>query len=51
MREIPVIPENAPFQLEQRIWLNGFLAALSSSPDSKLTRNLFPRMAALTSKI
>src|SRR5437773_11383219 len=26
MTEIPVIPENAPFLPEQRLWLNGFLA-------------------------
>jgi len=26
MVELPVIPENAPFSLEQRVWLNGFLA-------------------------
>src|SRR3954463_4882918 len=26
MIEIPVIPENAPFQPHERIWLNGFLA-------------------------
>jgi sulfite reductase (NADPH) flavoprotein alpha-component len=24
--EVPAIPENAPFSLEQRVWLNGFLA-------------------------
>ena len=26
MVELPVIPENAPFSLDQRVWLNGFLA-------------------------
>jgi len=26
MTEIPVIPDNAPFSTEQRLWLNGFLA-------------------------
>ena len=26
MIEVPVIPETAPFGLEQRLWLNGFLA-------------------------
>jgi sulfite reductase (NADPH) flavoprotein alpha-component len=30
MTEIPVIPENAPFQPEQRLWLNGFLAGYFS---------------------
>src|SRR3569623_96987 len=27
---IPVIPESAPFNLEQRAWLNGFIAGLYS---------------------
>jgi sulfite reductase (NADPH) flavoprotein alpha-component len=26
MIEFPIIPENAPFSLEQRLWLNGFMA-------------------------
>ncbi len=30
MTELPVIPENAPFNLEQRLWLNGFLAGYFS---------------------
>jgi sulfite reductase (NADPH) flavoprotein alpha-component len=30
MQEIPVIPENAPFNSEQRLWLNGFLAGYFS---------------------
>src|SRR5216110_1619663 len=30
MPGIPHIPENAPFTLEQRAWLNGFLAGLFS---------------------
>jgi len=37
MTEIPVIPENSPFQPEQRVWLNGFLAgyfARLALPDS-----------------
>jgi sulfite reductase (NADPH) flavoprotein alpha-component len=37
MVELPVIPENAPFSLEQRVWLNGFLAgyfARTAVPDS-----------------
>jgi sulfite reductase (NADPH) flavoprotein alpha-component len=34
MNNIPFIPENAPFSLEQRAWLNGFLAGLfSQSPN------------------
>ncbi len=28
---VPLIPENAPFNAEQRAWLNGFLAGLFSS--------------------
>lgn len=30
MNSIPVIPESAPFTLEQRAWLNGYLAGLFS---------------------
>lgn len=30
MNTIPVIPESAPFTLEQRAWLNGYLAGLFS---------------------
>lgn len=26
MNQLPIIPENAPFNVEQRLWLNGFLA-------------------------
>src|SRR5436190_1056237 len=28
MQIVPVIPDNAPFTLEQRAWLNGYLAGL-----------------------
>lgn len=28
---VPMLPESAPFSLEQRSWLNGFLAGLSST--------------------
>jgi sulfite reductase (NADPH) flavoprotein alpha-component len=31
MSPVPFIPETAPFTLEQRAWLNGFLAGLHSS--------------------
>ncbi len=36
MKQIPYIPETAPFTLEQRAWLNGFLAGLfaNGSPDT-----------------
>ena len=30
MTNIPFIPESAPFNAEQRAWLNGFLAGLFS---------------------
>jgi sulfite reductase (NADPH) flavoprotein alpha-component len=42
MRQIPVIPEDAPFNTEQRLWLNGFLAGYFS-------RAAIPDMAALPS--
>ncbi len=32
MIPVPHIPESAPFSLEQRAWLNGFLAGLHSAP-------------------
>ena len=31
MNSVPFIPESAPFTVEQRAWLNGFLAGLHSS--------------------
>jgi sulfite reductase (NADPH) flavoprotein alpha-component len=34
MSKIPVIPETAPFDAMQRMWLNGFLAGLFSSDPS-----------------
>src|SRR4051812_33657542 len=30
MFSVPVIPDNAPFTLEQRAWLNGYLAGIFS---------------------
>ncbi len=30
MNNVPIIPENAPFNAEQRAWLNGFLAGMLS---------------------
>ena len=35
MTKIPVIPETAPFDAMQRMWLNGFLAGLFSSEEGK----------------
>ena len=34
MKPVPYIPENAPFNAEQRAWLNGFLAGLFSHADA-----------------
>jgi len=34
MTQIPFIPENAPFNQEQRLWLNGYLAGLFSDAHS-----------------
>src|SRR5438270_6894490 len=34
MRQVPVIPENAPFDAAQRLWLNGFLAGLFARTDA-----------------
>ncbi len=40
----PIIPESAPFAPDQRIWLNGYLAALFSSMSSASTgEDLGPR--------
>jgi sulfite reductase (NADPH) flavoprotein alpha-component len=33
MSHVPFIPENAPFNLQQRLWLNGFLAGLFALAD------------------
>src|SRR5689334_19128565 len=35
MTQVPVIPENAPFDAAQRIWLNGFLAGLFAQSRSE----------------
>ncbi|HEY5705065.1 MAG TPA: flavodoxin domain-containing protein [Terrimicrobiaceae bacterium] len=37
MSQIPVIPETAPFDAMQRMWLNGFLAGLFSSETGAAT--------------
>jgi sulfite reductase (NADPH) flavoprotein alpha-component len=47
MIELPVIPENAPFSLEQRVWLNGFLAGYFArstrlAPEAQLTTPTVP---------
>jgi sulfite reductase (NADPH) flavoprotein alpha-component len=50
MVELPVIPENAPFSLEQRVWLNGFLAgyfARTPVPNSASTRPPKPTIPLL----
>src|SRR4249920_466521 len=47
MPAIPHIPETAPFTLEQRAWLNGFLAGLfSQAPPSASTPQLNSAPAA-----
>ena len=44
MNPVPFIPESAPFTVEQRAWLNGFLAGLHSSAPSATvpTNNVEP---------
>ena len=37
MTKIPVIPETAPFDAMQRMWLNGFLAGLFSPETSAIS--------------
>ncbi len=46
MSSIPLIPDNAPFNAEQRAWLNGFLAGLFSRQNpSPLVPSLSPAAA------
>ncbi|HEY9155079.1 MAG TPA: sulfite reductase subunit alpha [Opitutaceae bacterium] len=51
---IPVIPESAPFNLEQRAWLNGFIAGLYSrvpvgaAPTAAAAKPAAPTLAPLT---
>ncbi len=37
MRSVPFIPENAPFNARQRLWLNGYLAGLLASEAQSAT--------------
>src|SRR6266540_3113043 len=46
MKPLPPIPETAPFTLEQRAWLNGFLAGLLS-PDAPGPAAAWQREGAL----
>lgn len=43
MKIVPLIPENAPFSVEQRAWLNGFLAGVlnggSAPPGADMTES------------
>jgi sulfite reductase (NADPH) flavoprotein alpha-component len=39
IKRIPVIPENAPFDAAQRLWLNGFLAGLFAAEESSAPAN------------
>jgi len=45
MNHIPVIPDSAPFTLEQRAWLNGFLAGLFSQAPASQTPASLPTAA------
>lgn len=51
MSKVPVIPENAPFDTAQRIWLNGFLAGLfahaAASDDGTAARTATTAMPLL----
>ena len=47
MTKIPVIPETAPFDAMQRIWLNGFLAGLFSSEEGTATAQQVAASASL----
>ncbi|MGH8021753.1 MAG: sulfite reductase subunit alpha [Opitutaceae bacterium] len=40
MQTVPVIPDSAPFTLEQRAWLNGFIAGLVSRGEAAGISNL-----------
>ena len=50
LRRVPFLPDTAPFNEEQRQWLNGFLAGLFSdaaaNPAALLGRNQAPALAA-----
>ena len=45
MTQIPFIPENAPFNQEQRLWLNGYLAGLFSDAHSAVGLPAGPKAA------
>ncbi|HRE80501.1 MAG TPA: sulfite reductase subunit alpha [Opitutaceae bacterium] len=45
MHTVPVIPESAPFTLEQRAWLNGYLAGLFSRGNPPAARATAPERA------
>ena len=46
MTKIPYIPETAPFSLEQRAWLNGFLAGLFADGGGNEASQLTPPVKA-----
>ena len=46
MPQIPFIPENAPFNAEQRLWLNGYLAGLFSDASGGLAANAMAGLSA-----
>jgi len=47
--QLQIIPENAPFSIEQRTWLNGFFAGLISTDNSGITP-LSPEQGAAVMK-
>ncbi len=47
----PVIPESAPFSAEQRYWLNGFLAGLSSVTSGGASAPANPVLAAPSERV
>ena len=48
MTHVPAIPENAPFNAAQRVWLNGFLAGLFARNESE---NAPPAPAPVTQRL
>jgi sulfite reductase (NADPH) flavoprotein alpha-component len=46
MSKVPVIPESAPFDATQRLWLNGFLAGLFAQAQSQDAASSSPGNAA-----
>lgn len=47
MKPVPFIPESAPFSVEQRLWLNGYLAGLFSYAPAESNSKPKPRVLLL----